>query len=90
MNAQVALRRKDGQLLVHLLNSAGMQVSAEYVAGDFIPPIGPLRVNIRLPAEPKRVRLEPGGQPLPGRYSGGTWSATLDRLEMHEIVAVDI
>jgi hypothetical protein len=85
----MALRKKEGRLLVHLLNSSGMQVSSEYVAGDFIPPVGPVRVEVRLAKAPQRVTLEPGSRPLPGRYTDGTWSATIDRIDIHEIVAIE-
>jgi hypothetical protein len=86
---EMALRKKEGRLLVHLLNSTGMQVSSEYVAGDFIPPVGPVRVEVRLAKAPQRVTLEPGSRPLPGRYADGTWTATIDRVDIHEIVAIE-
>jgi hypothetical protein len=86
---EMALRTKEGRLLVHLLNSTGMQVSSEYVAGDFVPPVGPVRVEVRLAKAPRRATLEPGGRLLTGRHADGTWTATIDRIDIHEIISID-
>jgi hypothetical protein len=86
---EMTLRKKDTRLLVHLLNTTGMQVSSEYVAGDFIPPAGPVRVEVQLPKVPSRATLEPGGRPLQGRYADGKWVAAIERVEIHEIIAID-
>jgi hypothetical protein len=85
---EMALRRKNGKLLVHLGNCAGMQVATDYAASDFVPPVGPLRIRIRTPRKPVRVTLEPQGRPLAGTWTDGVWSGTLDRLDVHAIVAL--
>jgi hypothetical protein len=85
---EVVLRTKEGRLLVHLLNLTGMQVGAEYVAGDFIPAIGPLRVEIRMARPPANPVLEPGGRPIAGAYRTGVWSATIPRVEIHDIISI--
>jgi hypothetical protein len=86
---EMTLRKKDTRILVHLLNATGMQVSSEYVAGDFIPPVGPVRVEVRLSKAPSRATLEPGGRPIQGRYSDRKWVATIERVDIHEIIAID-
>jgi hypothetical protein len=86
---EVSLRRKGGKLLVHLGNCTGMQVAGEYAALDFVPAVGPLGLSIDLPAQPKRVTFEPGGRELRGEWRNGAWTGTLDRLEVHAIVAVE-
>jgi hypothetical protein len=84
---EVSLRRKQGRLLLHIINCTGMQVSGEYVAGDFIPPVGPVRITVRLPQRPPKVTLEPGGQVIAGEYANGEWTGTVERLELHNVVA---
>ncbi len=86
---EVVLRRKDGRLLVHLLNATAMQVAADYAAVDFIPPVGPLRLSLKLARAPRSARLEPGSIPLAGDWSGGWWSVEIPRLEIHSIVAIE-
>jgi hypothetical protein len=86
---EVVLRRKDGLLLVHLLNATAMQVAGDYSAIDFVPPVGPLRVNVRLPRPPRRVRLEPDSQPIEGSWGDGVWSAVIPRLELYSILVVE-
>ena len=86
---EVVLRRKDGLLLVHLLNATAMQVAGDYSAIDFVPPVGPLRVNVRLPRPPRRVRLEPDSQPIEGSWGDSVWSAVIPRLELYSILVVE-
>jgi len=87
---EVVLRRKERQLLVHLLNSTAMQVAGDYAAVDFVPSVGPIRVSVRLPARPRRARYQPEGGLLQGRWSNGVWSTEVPRLELHGIVAIEL
>ena len=80
---EAVLRKKGGKTILHLLNSTGMQVASDYAALDFIPPIGPIGVRIRLPAQPGSVTLEPGAKAIAGAWNAGEWSGTIDRLEVH-------
>jgi hypothetical protein len=86
---EMALRRKGDKLLVHLLNSTAMQVAGEYVNTDFIPPVGPLRVSLRLKNRPRRATFEPEGRALAGVWKDGVWSAVIDRLEIHGLLALE-
>ena len=79
---EMALRRKDGRLLVHLLNTANMQVAGDYAAIDFIPPVGPVRLRFRSPV--RDASLVPGA---PGLHRQGD-TITLDRLEVHAAISV--
>lgn len=83
---EAVLRRKDGAVLVHLLNSTAMQVAADYATADFIPFVENIRVTLRLPAKPRRVTLEPEGRPLAGEWKNGAWTGEVPRLEVHSIV----
>jgi len=87
---EVVLRRKGGLLLVHLINATGMQVAADYAAIDFVPTVGPLHVAMRLPAPPRKVRLEPEGLILAGSWEGGLWKTEIPRLHLHEILTVEL
>ncbi len=84
---EVVRRMKGRREMVHLLNAAGMQVAGNYSAIDFVPALGPLKVSIRMARRPARVTLEPGGRPLDGAWDGARWTATVDRLDLHAILA---
>ena len=86
---EVALRKKGGKLLIHLLNTTGMQVAADYAALDFVPPVGPIEIRLSLPQQPRRARLEPEGLELSGQWQTGVWSASLSQLSIHSIVALE-
>jgi hypothetical protein len=91
---EMALRRKNGKLLVHLVNCTSLQTPPESFTGtsyktvDFIPPIGPIRISLRLPRRPQTVTFEPEGRKLAGSYADGWWNGTFDKLEIHGIVSV--
>jgi hypothetical protein len=84
---EVVRRRKGGRQMVHLLNYSGMQVASDYGAVDYVPPAGPMKISIRMERRPRRVTLEPGGRELRGTWSNGAWSAPIDRLDIHAILA---
>jgi hypothetical protein len=47
----LVLRRKDGRLIVHLNNVAQTPTASEsYMVNDRVPPVGPLRLDLRLDA----------------------------------------
>jgi hypothetical protein len=85
---EVALRRKEGKLLVHLLNFCGMQVAGDYAVMDFVPSVGPLKLRIRTPRRPAAVTLLPEGRAVNGEWRDGVWTGTVDKLDIHSVVAL--
>jgi len=82
-----AVRRRKGRLeLLHLINATAMQVASDYSAIDFVPPVGPLRLRIRMRQPPARVHFEPGGVAVHGAWSDGVWMGALDRLDVHGVL----
>ena len=88
-SVELALRRKSGKLAAHLINCTNMQVAADYAVPDFVPPVGPVEIGIRLGSRPARVTLEPGGRTLPGTWASGAWSGRIDRIGVHDIVVFE-
>lgn len=86
---EVVLRRKKGRLLVHLLNSTGMQLAGDFATVDFVPPVGPVRLNFgkRKPAE---VSLAPAGAKLQPKLAGGEWTVEIPSVEVHAVASVVI
>ena len=44
---EVSLRRKKGQMILHLLNATAQQVAGSHAVVDFIPPVGPITIEYR-------------------------------------------
>ncbi|MFZ5925828.1 MAG: alpha-amylase family protein [Acidobacteriota bacterium] len=84
---EVVLRRKNAELLVHLINTTAMQVAGDYATVDFIPPVGPIRLTVQ-GFKPKAAHLEPGGTPLTWRAAGGGWQAEIPRLDLHSVAVM--
>jgi hypothetical protein len=85
---EVALRKKRSDLLIHLVNCTAMQVAPDYVAADFIPPVGPIEISVSVPRAPRQVTFEPKQLSVKGSYANGRWSGTIRRLEIHGIVRI--
>ncbi|MBN1250433.1 MAG: beta-galactosidase trimerization domain-containing protein [Anaerolineae bacterium] len=83
----LAVRRKDGNLLVHLTNLAEMQVTSAYTIRDYIPPVGPLTLRIRMDAPPVSVTRVPEG-PVDATWDDGTLVVRLPALAIHTVVVV--
>ena len=85
----VTVRKKDGKLLVHLLNTAGMQVASAYTIVDFIPAVGPLTVRVRLDAAPSSVSLVPAGVEAAHTWADGVLTAALPSLHIHNVIVIE-
>ena len=87
-SVDLSLMRKDGVLSLHLVNTAGPHSNEKVYTFDEIPPIGPLEITLRLPARPRCLSLEPGGQKLPFKWSQGIVRTTVPQLSLHAAVTV--
>ena len=85
---QIVIRKKDGQILIHLINAAGTPVTTQFRHTGVVPPTGPIRFRIRLQAAPSAVVLEPDGAQLAGEYLAGEWRGVLPDLHIHAILRI--
>lgn len=83
----LAVRRKDGKLLIHLTNTAGMQVTSAYTIRDFIPSVGPLTLSVHLDAAPTAVHRVPGGE-ITHRWHKGMLTIKLPSLHIHTVITI--
>ena len=86
---EIALRRREGRIALHLINTTAMQVASNYAAIDFVPPVGPLHIRLRTPRPPANLRHEPAGTPLTGRWQNGVFDLPLARLDLYDIITWD-
>jgi hypothetical protein len=80
---------KDGKVLINLLNVSGPHDARNTMAYDEVPPLRDLRVTIRLARAPQQIRLWPGNQHVPFRFSNGQTTITLPRLDLHSVLVVE-
>ena len=85
----ISIRRRGGQLLIHLANTANMQVSPRHTVIDFVPAMGPIGLTIRLPQAPEQVRLAPPDTPLETRWENGLLHVTVPEMAMHSVVVIE-
>ena len=88
-SVDVSVMKKDGKLLVNLVNTAGPHADANHYVFDDIPPVGPLEITLRTSAKPKRIKLEPEGRPLKFTFRSGEVRLTVPSVAIHAIVAVE-
>ena len=84
----VSVMRKDGRLLVNLVNTAGPHADAKVHVFDDLPAVGPLEVAVRLPRKPRTVTLEPGGRLQRFGYREGRLLLTVPPVAIHEVLAI--
>jgi hypothetical protein len=65
------------------------QVADRYTTPDFVPPVGPIRVQLRVAKRPSRVALVPGSQPVSWSWRDGVLEATVPQLAIHGVLVVD-
>jgi len=86
----IALRRTaDGRLALHGFNRSGFPVPDRYNFIDYVPPVGPIKVSIKVEARPKSVLWMPEGRPLTWDWKDGRLRTTIPSLEVHGILFVD-
>jgi hypothetical protein len=71
------------------MSGGGSPMPDRYDFTDFIPPIGPLRVEMDCPARPRGVTLVPEGLPLEWTWANGRMRVAVPRFEIHGVVVVD-
>ena len=84
---EVVLRRKDNQLLIHLLNATNMQVAGDFATTDFVPPVGPIRLFLGKD-KPKSVTLVPDGSVLTPLLINAAWVVEIPQIHIHSVAVV--
>ena len=86
----VSYWRQAGSLTAHLVNLTNPMAMKGYMRE--ILPVGPFAVSLALPqgAAVKGVRLLESGMSAESRQENGRLVVTVPRLEVHEVVAVDL
>lgn len=87
---EVSLRRKQGKILVHLVNrGAGHPLSPRNHAVEDIPPVGPIQITLPLPAKPTGVYLAPDQAPLTFSWTDGRLEVEIGSLSIHNVLVIE-
>jgi len=84
----VSLRKKNGELLLHLANVSGRQNFSREAVVDYIPPVAPFEVRMRLDKAPSALILEPEGEELQYTWDNGITTFRVPGVDIHSIVRV--
>jgi hypothetical protein len=86
----VALRRKGGNIIIHLLNRAsGIPNRPNNGAIDEIPPVGPVLIRIKQPVRPARVRLAFEKTDMSWKHAAGAVRIRLAQVRIHAAVVIE-
>ena len=88
-HVDVVVARKDGKLIVNLVNTAGPHGDPSVYTYDELPTVGPLDVLIRTDCRPSSVRLVPGGRKIRHRYANGELRLSIASLKIFETIVVE-
>ncbi len=85
----VTLMRKDGTLMVNLVNTSGPHADDEIYIYDTVPPVGPVTVSVVYPNRPSAVVVQPGNRNVSYNYLNGKVVLTLPSVELHDIIVIE-
>ncbi len=85
----VSPRRLNGRLAIHLINTGGPHAATPPGGIAAIPPTGPLTVDLRLPAAPRRVVQQPENLALACTWTNGLARIAVPRLEIYSALVVE-
>lgn len=85
---ELSLMKKEGALLVNLLNLSGPHSDATYNSFDYVPPVESIAVTVKYPSAPASVTFEPEGIALDYTYKNGEIKTTVKGLHIHGVVKI--
>ncbi|ULQ50714.1 hypothetical protein [Flavihumibacter fluvii] len=88
-DVQTTLRRKNGQLLIHLINTAGAHFNKKVYEYDHVPATSPLKVSVRTNHPVRKVVVQPGGKELDFVAEQEAVTITVPPVAIHSIVQIE-
>jgi len=87
----IVTSRKEGKLLINLINTSGIYNEARVRAYDEIQPLADLTIRVKTDKPPKSVTLQPENIVPNYRHDAATQTVTvtIDRLHIHAVVVMD-
>lgn len=86
---EVCVRRLNGKLMIHLINTSGDHANLENRLVESVPPLGAFSISIRLAKQPRALTLQPAGTALDVKWKDGVVTLTIPGIALHSIVQVE-
>ena len=80
--------KKDGRLMLQLVNANGGHKNLRCITEDYLPPIVDAKLSIKADKKPAKLVLQPEGKAIDFVYENGRVYFTVDRINVHNIVEV--
>jgi hypothetical protein len=85
-----AFRRRDGRLVIHLVNTASTTpLAPNRTIVEEVPAAGPVEIFLPLRAAPARAHLEPSGLPVAWSHDAAGFEARIPEVGIHDIMVVE-
>ncbi|MBO5110799.1 MAG: hypothetical protein J6D21_08795 [Clostridia bacterium] len=81
--------KKDGRLMLQLVNAGGTHADSASATDDCIPPVLDIKLSLTLSKPPKKLILQPEGRELPFTCEEDKIIVTVDRLNIHSTLVVE-
>ena len=85
---ELVVQRKDGKLMIQLVNAGGNHADLNCATDDYIPPVLDIELSIELPRKPAKLILQPEGKALSFTYQDGRAYVSVPRVDIHSILEV--
>jgi len=87
---EMILRKKDGKLLVNLINrGAGEMLSLQRVVVEELPPVENVVLRVHRDDRPKSVSLMPDGTPVEWSHRAGELTVKVPRVDIHSAIVIE-
>ena len=80
--------RKDGKLLVQLVNANGRHRAMTVLTEDSLPPVLDVELAVRQERKPTAIRLQPAGLDLDFNWADGVAVVRVPKVDVHAVVEI--
>ena len=83
----MSVRKHDGKLQIHLVNTSGDHRHTVFF--ESIDPVRDIEVSVRLDRKPERIVCQPAGRDIKFNYENGKAVFRIDSLEIYDIIEIE-
>ncbi len=88
--AEIVCLKKDGKLMLQIVNGNGGHSNPSCVTEDYIPPLLELELSALVKNVPDEILLQPENRPLPFEKRGDRIYFTVERTDIHNVVVIEL
>lgn len=88
--AEIVCLEKGGKLMLQLVNGNGGHSNPLCITEDYIPPTTDICLSVAVKSVPEKILLQPENRELSFEYRDGRVYFTVDRVDIHSIVEMEL